>query len=99
MLDFEFKILIDSVKASFKERLNELESLKPSCTWEISRQIVTPDDQEAISKILCDWCDSKEESQTPHIIFTMGGTGFSVNFLFFSVLEILREILGSRCYS
>ncbi len=66
-------------KGAFKERAESLHKANESFDWVICRQHVIPDSQEEISSILEEWCDSKEDdSKIPHVIFTMGGTGFAV---------------------
>lgn len=68
----------DKCLSAFKSIASELSS-GTKLNWKVIREIIVADEADIISNTLIDWCDSKED--TPNLIFTMGGTGFSVKLL------------------
>eukprot|EP00475_Leptophrys_vorax_P037945 TRINITY_DN6606_c0_g1_i1.p1 TRINITY_DN6606_c0_g1~~TRINITY_DN6606_c0_g1_i1.p1 ORF type:complete len:652 (+),score=197.69 TRINITY_DN6606_c0_g1_i1:84-2039(+) len=61
-------------KGVYQDRCVEAISSCLSSSFQVTKQIIISDDQEKIEDILKSWCDGPD---APHVIFTMGGTGFS----------------------
>ncbi|HSG42960.1 MAG TPA: MogA/MoaB family molybdenum cofactor biosynthesis protein [Anaerolineales bacterium] len=76
-MTIRFGILTASDRSSRGEREDSsgpaLAGLIQAEGWSVTKQLILPDDESAISQILVEWTDSDELD----VILTTGGTGFS----------------------